>query len=1510
MNTFGHTILNGIRRSTESGQMTNVLVTAGVLNILLMLDVKNQFTVLSFPVTVFILLLNVVLIYWYWKSNHHASITAHHVFTASILLLLGVSLATKLHLESTVSKAQKDWENFSRASLQKDLATVREGFTEFSRSAESMAQHIAADVSIHQALIDPNIENRAILFQILLHSEPEFRGDYGIELFDRDRHSVAWTGSILPPHESIRQNAFPGAASVFVIKGQMYTILCVSVPIYDQTAGQHLGTVIMYRLLKVHVPHRSSLFGKSSFTQDIGSKVRSAFRLEFMSSERDQSDSDTWLPAHDEVISVVLTDSRNLTLGVARFTAPTFQGFIQVEEKKTARLLSLFLSLTLFIYLCVLIKALYNRIMQEPNRQHSAFLKSIVLFLGATTFLWITRYGFLLLEFPQRLIPLTLFDPRSYASSFLFGLSRSPGDLLITLLFLSSNIYLGWKLFTVPGHEPEKPVRFRLIHIVVSLPAIACIHFLFDAYISGVRSLVHDSTLSFFRYLDFFSSAPLAITIINLFLLSISFVLLCLLIVYWVHRRLRLIFTKRSLRLGCIFLIFFCIGIMWTFVSTHQSYIIEKSVFFIIIVFISLWMNQRILHRRSHHFTFLVCLTMTCALLSFPIFYTEVMKEEDHLIRLRTTEALEPTEPLIHTMVEISLDYFRLSKNIQESLVEGHYAKVKNLAFVEWIKSPLSRFHYGSSITILNAQGEEVSQFSLDIPFEHRHASFAEIEEIEKAEGTFMTLSHSRVNGEEINLYSGAVPILSNEQLVGAVILNIPVVKNPLRVLARMEGLYPTLMRPILTEKVLTHPYGPVRIVISTYESEVLVESTDPDLLRGYRPSDWVLDAIFDQKEDWVRADEMIGDKRFVNFYFPRKTDAKVLEMVSVGYEKVGTVTLVYDFFRLLFTFLLFFIFIYSIYRIIAIATSGGLRRIVFFKRFQNKLIFSFTLLIIFPMLFMAYFGRHIILSQQEEWIQSQIEKDLLLARTLIEEETFTSAQQVTSQPEFLKFLTSLSFTAIDTTAFGKATVTIFDSNGKPLWRNSTEQAVYNMREQLQSIFSPRLMYIHSPRLSVGVISPLFGLDETSGPKGYIEYVRPIDDALCRNVSIKIGRDVTVYHRGTEIASTRSELFQSELISRKLPGDAVLSVELLEKKYFYSKRVMGERPYIEGYIPLVDRIGKIVAVLSIPTIYQQRKLEQETAGTISIILVLYAIIFSITLLIGFFLSRRISSPVKELTEGTKHIATGDLDFRIKMKAKDELGDLVTSFNTMTTDLKASQERLIQVEKDAAWREMARQVAHEVKNPLTPMKLSIQHLMQAYKDKAENFDLILSDTVKMVTEQIDVLRNIAAEFSSFARLPRRNVKTSHINEILQSSIRLFTDSLKGIRLITEYGEQMTTLQIDPEEMQRVFVNLIQNALQAMPEGGSLHVKTEVRKDRSKDRERSNILIEITDTGCGIPQESQDMLFEPSFSTKTEGTGLGLAICKRVIDDLEGTIEIDSEVGKGTTVRISLPVDSES
>jgi two-component system nitrogen regulation sensor histidine kinase NtrY len=250
--------------------------------------------------------------------------------------------------------------------------------------------------------------------------------------------------------------------------------------------------------------------------------------------------------------------------------------------------------------------------------------------------------------------------------------------------------------------------------------------------------------------------------------------------------------------------------------------------------------------------------------------------------------------------------------------------------------------------------------------------------------------------------------------------------------------------------------------------------------------------------------------------------------------------------------------------------------------------------------------------------------------------------------------------------------------------------------------------------------------------------------------------------------------------------------------------------------------------------------------------------------------------------------------------------------------------LIRSKQLIAWSEMARQVAHEIKNPLTPMKLSAQHVLQARRDGASDFDDVLEDSVATIVEQIESLRRIAVEFSQFSRMPERKVARTRVNEITEESIGQYERTIAGkVEIRKDLDESLPDLMLDRDELKRVFLNIIENAVQAMPDGGTLEVRSIRDKPRRKRSEYSiavssrpdsgrglkdYVEVSFTDSGVGISRENAGKLFEPNFSTKSHGTGLGLAICRGILDAYGGEMVIESTEGDGTCVRIRLPVSA--
>jgi nitrogen fixation/metabolism regulation signal transduction histidine kinase len=255
--------------------------------------------------------------------------------------------------------------------------------------------------------------------------------------------------------------------------------------------------------------------------------------------------------------------------------------------------------------------------------------------------------------------------------------------------------------------------------------------------------------------------------------------------------------------------------------------------------------------------------------------------------------------------------------------------------------------------------------------------------------------------------------------------------------------------------------------------------------------------------------------------------------------------------------------------------------------------------------------------------------------------------------------------------------------------------------------------------------------------------------------------------------------------------------------------------------------------------------------------------------------------------------------RISWKQKDEIGSLIAEYNRMIDQLAESAAQLARSERESAWREMARQVAHEIKNPLTPMKLNVQHLLRTWKENPGNLEETIQKFSRSLIDQIDALSGIATAFSNFASMPGAQFGAVNITEIVKNSVNLYKESSSAEITILDYTEGLPEVNADKDQMLRVFSNLLKNAIQAIPDErkGQITIRiTEVDTE---------VLIAVSDNGIGIPEDKTDKIFMPNFTTKSGGTGLGLAMVKNIIENSKGKIWFETQQDKGTTFYIRLP-----
>jgi two-component system, NtrC family, nitrogen regulation sensor histidine kinase NtrY len=328
-------------------------------------------------------------------------------------------------------------------------------------------------------------------------------------------------------------------------------------------------------------------------------------------------------------------------------------------------------------------------------------------------------------------------------------------------------------------------------------------------------------------------------------------------------------------------------------------------------------------------------------------------------------------------------------------------------------------------------------------------------------------------------------------------------------------------------------------------------------------------------------------------------------------------------------------------------------------------------------------------------------------------------------------------------------------------------------------------------------------------------------------------------------------------------------------------------------LPLV-RGGKTVGVLLAGTSLREQFALERSILWIGVWVSVGGILIGV--LLGWWTTEKITRPVERLAAGARAVAGGDWNAHVEVSSKDEIGELAQAFNHMTRQLIEQQGRAIQAERVAAWRELARRLAHELKNPLFPLQITVENLQRA-RDRPE-FDEVFRESTGTLLAELSILKTIIGRFSDFAKMPAPQFEDADVNDIVQSVMKLYAARLGEIEPVLTLAEGKLAASIDVDQLRRALGNLVLNAMDAMPSGGTLRIKTERLED--------GVRISVSDSGEGLTEEECARLFTPYYTTKQHGTGLGLAIVQSVVSDHHGKISVVSAPGQGATFVIDLPV----
>lgn len=393
--------------------------------------------------------------------------------------------------------------------------------------------------------------------------------------------------------------------------------------------------------------------------------------------------------------------------------------------------------------------------------------------------------------------------------------------------------------------------------------------------------------------------------------------------------------------------------------------------------------------------------------------------------------------------------------------------------------------------------------------------------------------------------------------------------------------------------------------------------------------------------------------------------------------------------------------------------------------------------------------------------------------------------------------------------------------------------------------------------------------------------------------------DINIYDLGGNLVNTsQPDIFEKGLLSEIINPVAFKELTINKRSQVLQTETIGALKYLAVYVPLRNINGELVAYLNLPYFAREKELQGEISSFLVALVNVYVLLLIAAGSIAYLLSNSITYPLSTISEKIKETQLGRKNEPIEWKNNDEIGKLVQEYNKMIGELQQSADLLARSERESAWREMAKQIAHEIKNPLTPMKLSIQHLQRAMADGRPNVDVLAQRVMATMIEQIDSLSHIASEFSSFAKMPTAQNEVFDLAEVVASVADLFREE-QNITIDHERGEPVW-VYADKNQLLRVFNNLVKNAVQAIPDDkpGTVSI--------GAMRENHYATVWVKDNGIGIAEDQRSKVFVPNFTTKSSGTGLGLAMSKQIVENAGGEVWFDSEPNMGTTFFVKLPL----
>lgn len=1561
------------------------------------------------------------------------------------LVLAGlVTASSAVHLAYSARETYeaRHWEVISSRKAAKALAGAVSTFDTYLKDVSRSATQVSQRKDIRRML---ETGDRAGVFARLADVSRSMRREtsaQGIAIRAQDGSVVAWAGNLPSYFEA--SGSWPPPAAIDLRSSTAYRWIEAHAGVKSGESSSPTGTgvegsaywVSVFRAIDARYP--GVLPGELVHTlaDDFSRRLGHPVTLDWGSDgRRDPATMEAALEAAgdaDRVADLVLPDGRLVGRVVVRPRSLDDQRVLLANQ-------GLLVAAALLLALISVGAVVLGRSLLGA-RFSKASLPRLMLFVAVV---WLCRLGLALLRDPLRLGQLRAFTPYDYATQIPTGILRSPADLALTggaaVLSLAIVMLARARASRQGGRGEKARGSEGALHLAVGVLAgglAAGVVLATDFVLSRV---LLDTSVNPFTVSPFDLHASAILLRIGLFGVSAACLLFIAALLAWQMRVFaRLLGGRNSIILAAAVAMAFTGAA--ALASRDIAIALPAGLGFVAGLAVYGVSKRKL---TPNLVTLVVSFTLGTALLQFPYALKDFYAKEREAIQAAAARLTARTDEWKVSLLDAALGQISADEDIRAALADSTRPPLLRLdseALRLWAGSILSSAQVACGVHVLDGANREIGRFSLE--------DIGDLTEIESslrsarfAPGPTSFVTRGTFGGKDTDLYVGVAPFSTGGSYVGSVVISIPYFYDDLEWIA---GLKPTFFEAIGSspsrEVLFGQGYSASLVssgrVRATTAADLPVGSQIEGLDDRAVPA-WVERKVARRYHALYPVPFGPPGEALVFSYKPLSLSERAVYLMSVilANSVIGLVILI----------------------LVGCAKGAGhvARRIRGFPQsrfrwsFATKLAFAFLIIAIVPALILGAASREFLRARLREVMESKAQESLNLSRLALQRQVEGEATRLARNPILMDEL-RVEPSILGVLVSNDVSAAVTDSSGRVL---ATFGEI--------AIPSERILAVTREGRSYDSFSAVDGLTAKSAVPirdgvhpdrvaGCAFASRRIDEGLAMRLASDLNRDITFYAGDRVVASSRQELFVAEMMPASMAPEAYVDCFLGGRELSFTWRRVGNADVVIGTSPLRDFDGGTTGAISVPLVFRKDAVGQRMEWTSTAISYLVAMVIASIFVLGLILARRMARPIRELTQGTLRVSSGDLGFTIPKPSDDEIGDLVSSFNRMTTALEKSRNalterkryieaiignvgagiiftdsrgridtlnsaaeqllgvkarnvrgreardvlrkigagdlssildeiasgsglarcevslprkdgaiatlravatrvagprqrmmgkvivfedvtELIRSKKLIAWSEMARQVAHEIKNPLTPMKLSAQQLLQAHKDGAGDFDRILEESVATIVDQIESLRRIAVEFSQFSRMPERKPEVSGINEIVEECLSQYERTIRSsVEIRKSLDPSNPRLVVDRDEVKRVFLNLIENAIQAMPGGGTLEVgsgktprerHTPATADRVAPRQGHRVSassrgsyaarlvryveISFNDTGLGISAANSQKLFEPNFSTKTQGTGLGLAISKGIMDAYGGEILIESTEHVGTIVRARFP-----